>query len=272
LRTPDPPGAARPSPPSAEEIAGQFGAHAREYAVSRLHREGAARLLLLERMEPVVDEALLDVACGPAHVALAFAPYVRRAVGLDLSPEMLQAARLGARRAGVALDLVAGDAHRLPFPGGSFDLVACRAAPHHFAVVGEAVREMARVLRRGGRLGIADGTVPEDAELDRFINQLDALHDPTTVRNWRPSEWRALVEGAGLRLDWMEPECYELPEGRSLTEWIARSGGSSAVLDEARRRLLAAPERVRRYLRVREAGADVTFDLPRVVLVARRLD
>jgi SAM-dependent methyltransferase len=267
------PGSDERHPPSTQEIAGQFGAHAGAYATSRIHREGAARLLLIEHMEPIQHETLLDVACGPAHVALAFAPYVRRATGLDLSEEMLGAARLGARRESVeALDLVAGDVHRLPFADRSFDLVTCRAAPHHFVELERAVSEMARVLQRGGRLGIADGTVPEDDQLDRFINDLDALHDPTTVRNWRPSEWRRLVEGAGLRLDWMEPETYELPNGRSLTEWIGRSGGSSAVLAEARRRLLDAPARVRAYLRVREAGEDVIFDLPRLVLVALRTD
>ncbi len=263
----------RRSTPSTSDVARQFAEHARQYAVSQLHREGVARLLLIEHMEPVMDETLLDVGTGPGPVAFAFAPCVRQVVGLDAAPEMLAAARLAARRERVQnIELVAGDVHRLPFRDRAFDLVTSRASPHHFADVRAAVAEMTRVLRRGGRLGIADGTVPEDDELDAFINDLDVLHDPTTVRNYRPSEWRTFVDEAGLRLDWIEGEVYEMDEGRLLSEWMARSGASTAVLDEACRRLVEAPERIRAYLKVRSEGDDLRFDLPRVVLVAKRVD
>jgi ubiquinone/menaquinone biosynthesis C-methylase UbiE len=259
--------------PTSAEIGRQFSEQARHYAVSKLHLEGATRLTLIEHMDPVADEAMLDVGTGPGPLALAFAPYVEHAVGFDLSISMLQAARLAARRAEIEnLRLVAGDVHRLPFPDRSFDLVTSRACPHHFTDIAAAVREMTRVLKRGGRFGISDGTVPEDDELDRFINDLDALHDPTTVRNYRPSEWRGFAEGTGLRVDWIEPEAYEMAEGHSLAGWMARSGASSQVLEEARRRLREAPERIRRYLRVKEEGDDLRFHLPRVVLVAKRID
>ena len=64
----------------------------------------------------------------------------------------------------------------------------------------------------------------------------------------------------------------ELAGGRSLAEWIARAGGSSAVFDEARRRLLEAPPRIREYLLVEERVDDVLFDYARVLIVARRVD
>jgi ubiquinone/menaquinone biosynthesis C-methylase UbiE len=260
-------------PPSTEDVARQFGGQARLYAVSKLHREGATLPLLLERTQPVMDEVLLDLACGPAHTGLFFAPYVRQVIGLDVSREMLHAARLGARGKDLTnLHWACGDVHRLPFRDRAFDLVTCRAAAHHFADVEGALREAARVLKRGGRLGIVDGMVPEDDTLDRFLNDLDRLHDPTTVRNYRPSEWRAMVERTGLRLDSTETEVHELPEGRLLADWIARSGGSSTVLEEARRRLHDAPPAVREYLRVCEVGEDLAFDYGRVVLVARRVD
>ena len=196
-----------PADPQAHlrENARQFGDTARAYAVSRTHAEGGTRHLLIERMQPVVDETLLDVACGAGGMTLAMAPYVCEAIGLDPAPEMLAALRLGARREGVAnLTAMIGDAHRLPFRDRSVQLVTVRMAPHHFHDPAAAVREMARVLAKGGRLGIADGTVPEDSELDAFINRLDVLHDPTTVRNYSAREWRAFYEGAGLRVS-VEP-------------------------------------------------------------------
>ena len=259
--------------PDVADTARLFGAHARQYAVSRAHLEGATRLMLLERMEPVADERLLDIGSGPGPVAIAFAPYVAGAVAFDAAPEMLQAARLAARRAEVAnLDLVRGDAHRLPFADRAFGLVTSRACPHHFADIRVAVTEMARVLARGGRVGIADGTVPDDPEIDAFVNRLDTLHDETTVRNYSAREWRDFFEGAGLRVDFVEDYAVEIPEGRSLLDWLARSGASSAVAEECRRMLLGAPAKVRDYLRVREAGGDVNFELPRAVMVATRVD
>src|SRR5262249_33865733 len=148
---------------------------------------------------------------GP--VALAFAPLVARAIAYDAAPKMLEAARLAARREAVAnLDLVCGDAHHLPFRDRSVGLVTSRACPHHFADIRAAVREMARVLTRGGRLGIADGTVPDDPEIDAFLNRLDTLHDPTTVRNYSAREWRSFMEGAGLRVDVVEDYVVEIPE------------------------------------------------------------
>jgi ubiquinone/menaquinone biosynthesis C-methylase UbiE len=259
--------------PSTEAIAAQFGTQARLYAISEVHRSGATLERLLERMQPVMDEALLDLASGPAHTGLFFAPYVRAVTGYDASTEMLHAARLGAKAKSIAgFTAVCGDAHRLPFADRAFDLVTCRAAAHHFAEPRAALAEAARVLKRGGRLGIVDGMVPEDDELDRFINDLDVLHDPTTVRNYRPSEWRAMVEGTGLRLDLVEDELRELAKGRSLEDWIARAGGTSAVFEEARRRLLGASSRVREYLLVEEKEGDVLFDYTRVLIMARRID
>jgi ubiquinone/menaquinone biosynthesis C-methylase UbiE len=264
--------AGRPAPTLAD-TARQFGAHARLYAVSRAHTEGATRIMLLERMEPVADERLLDVGSGPGPVALAFAPYVAESVAFDAAPEMLAAARLGARRAGVAnVTAVRGDAHRLPFRDRAFGLVTSRACPHHFADIRAALGEMARVLARGGRLGIADGTVPDDPAIDAFVNRLDWLHDTTTVRNYPAREWRAFMEAAGLRVDFVDDYVVEIPEGRSLLEWLARSGCSAPVAEECRRMLLEAPPKIRDWLRVRPNGEDVTFELPRVVMVATRVD
>jgi len=269
----DPPVSPPPrEPPALGETARQFSEHARQYAVSRVHVEGATRLTLLEHMEPVTDEWLLDVGSGPAPVALAFAPYVAGAVAFDVSPEMLRAARMAALRAEVATQRqVLGDVHHIPFADSAFGLVTARACAHHFADIHRAIAEMARVLAVGGRLGIADGTVPDDPEIDSFVNRLDTLHDPTTVRNYSAREWTSFCEKAGLRVDFADDYAVEVPEGRSLLEWLARSGCSGPVAEECRRMLLGAPPKVREYLRVREAGDDVRFELPRVVMVAVRV-
>jgi ubiquinone/menaquinone biosynthesis C-methylase UbiE len=273
---PEPAPSAAPTP---SEIARHFGAHAREHAAGRLHAEGQTRVMLLEHLEPVMDETLLDLGSGPGHTALAFAPYVRRVIACDLAPPMLHAAALGARRLAVdgepvaVLERVAADAHDLPFRDRALDLVTVRAAAHHFADLERALAEIRRVLRRGGRLGIADPTVPDDDPRQaEFIRALERLRDPTTTRLHSPGEWRVALEAAGLRVDFAESPVWELADGRSLVEWISHVGGSSAVFAEARAMLLALPGPMQRSLRVQAAGEDVRFDLPRVVMTAKRID
>ena len=249
----------------------QFGENARGYAMSRTHTEGGTRHLLIERLQPVMDESVLDVACGAGGMTLGIAEYVETAIGLDPAPEMLAALELGARRAGCTnVRAVRGDAHALPFRDHSLQIVTVRMAPHHFHDPALAVREAARVLGRGGRLGIADGTVPDDPALDAFINRLDLLHDPTTVRNYGAREWRDFYEAAGLRVDSVEEESFDLAEGRLLSEWVARSAGSSTVFEECRRLLLGAPFAAKRALRVQAEGDDVRFDLPKIVIAGTK--
>jgi SAM-dependent methyltransferase len=109
-----------------------------------------------------------------------------------------------ARDTGLAFDLCQGDVHRLPFPSGAFDLVTCRRAAHHFADLGLALREVRRALRPGGRLVIDDRSVPEDEAVAALMNRLDVLHDPSHVREYPPSVWRAMLTEAGFDVDHLE--------------------------------------------------------------------
>ena len=96
-------------------------------------------------------------------------PHVRQVVGIDLTPDLL---RLGAdrlREAGVPNVLLQeGNASDLPFLDGTFDLVLCRSALHHFRDPAGTVREMARVCRPGGRVVVSDLVPPYAAVKDAY--------------------------------------------------------------------------------------------------------
>lgn len=101
---------------------------------------------------------VLDVACGPGNFTRAFAKTVGPeglAVGVDASETMLARGAGDNARSGLGnVALVRGDAVRLPFADGSFDAVCCFAALHLFADPHDALADMARVLRPGGRIAI----------------------------------------------------------------------------------------------------------------------
>jgi len=101
------------------------------------------------------DDRLLDVGCGPGVAVREAAPLVSRAVGIDLSPEMIDQARKIARDLPNA-EFEVGDSEHLPFPDGEFTAVLCTTSIHHYPHPGDAVREMARVLAPGGRIAIGD--------------------------------------------------------------------------------------------------------------------
>ena len=114
------------------------------------------------------DEMVLDVGCGRGLLLIAAAKQLTtdKATGIDLwrgnieynnSPEMVWA---NACAEGVAdrIDVKDGDARQLPFPDESFDMVTSSFMLHHINSAGqrEAVSEMARVLKSGGRLVIVE--------------------------------------------------------------------------------------------------------------------
>lgn len=103
-----------------------------------------------------LDEDVLDVACGTGNAALRAAQAGGRTTALDLTPELFDAGRVLAAEAGVEIDWVEGDAESLPFDDERFDVVlstfGVMFAPRHQVTANELIR----VLRPGGRFGLAN--------------------------------------------------------------------------------------------------------------------
>jgi len=108
----------------------------------------------------VLSGPALDVATGTGDFAIALARKrpVTHVVGLDFAPKMLVLAGRKAQRKGLAerISLVVGDAHALPFPDDQFICVTVSFGVRNFVYLPLALREMARVLRPGGRLVILE--------------------------------------------------------------------------------------------------------------------
>ena len=143
----------------------QFGANAANYATSEVHAKGASLGRLVEVVDAQPQWAALDIATAAGHVAIAFAPLVAGMTATDLTPEMVELASRRAEEAGLQnVTTRVADACNLPFDGGTFDLVTCRIAPHHFPEPAAFIREVARVLRKGGVFGFVDNVVPDEPD------------------------------------------------------------------------------------------------------------
>lgn len=101
---------------------------------------------------------LLEVACGPGHVAAAAMARGATATGIDLVPGMIAEAH----RAHPGIEFREGDAEALPFPDQSFDAVICNFGMHHFGRADRAMAEALRVLSPGGRFAYTLWLPPRD--------------------------------------------------------------------------------------------------------------
>ena len=148
------------------------------------------RLLKLFPAGEVQD--LLDIGTGTGRIVEILAPRVGRAVGIDLSHEMLLVARSKLERAKLRNCLVRqGDMYQLPLSSGSFDAVTIHQVLHYAEAPAEVIREAGRVLRPGGRLIVVDFA---DHQLDSLRSE--HAHRWLGFRNRDVAEWFA---AAGLQ-------------------------------------------------------------------------
>ncbi|MBX9945983.1 MAG: class I SAM-dependent methyltransferase [Reyranella sp.] len=142
--------------------------------------------LLAEAANVCAGERVLDVAAGNGNATLAAAHRLADVTSTDYVPALLDKGRERARAEGLAVHFQVADAEALPFPDGGFDVVlstfGVMFAPDHQ----RAASEMLRVLRPGGRLGLANWT-PEG-----FIGRLFKIigaHVPPPAGLKSPALW-----------------------------------------------------------------------------------
>jgi len=248
-------------------VQSQFGANAENYAISRIHAEGESLSRLVEMVQPRADWEVIDIATGPGHTALAFAPKVRHVIASDVTPEMLKVARGLAGKRGLAnVSFQEAPAEKLPFRDESFDLVTCRTAPHHFVDVGAFVREVARVLRPGGVFGLVDNISPDEPKAAALYNDFEKLRDPSHGRCLSESEWLDLITRAGLIVRHHEILSKEI----ELEGWAGRMQASAETKDELRAILRGASGGLRDFLQPKERQDDVGFVLMETLIVAEK--
>jgi SAM-dependent methyltransferase len=129
---------------------------------------------------------VLDVATGTGHVALAAARGSARATGIDYVPRLLEVARRRAEAEALVIDFVEGDAENLPFEDDSFDYVLSALGVMFTADHQQAARELVRVCRAGGQIGLANWT--PTGFIGRLLKTV-ARHVPPPPFAAPPTRW-----------------------------------------------------------------------------------
>jgi SAM-dependent methyltransferase len=169
--------------------------------------------LLLDLAGPVAGLRVLDVGCGDGALALELWRRGARVTGIDAAPAMIAAARERARREGARgegadVTFAAAAAQALPFPADDFDLVVAVTLLCFVADAGPVMRELARVVRPGGRVVIGELHNRSSWAVARRIRGW--LGSPVwrraTFRSAR--EMRRLAAGAGLTVERLRGAVY----------------------------------------------------------------
>jgi len=165
-------------------------------------------------------DRVLDACCGTGDLAIACARIGGQVTGLDFSEPMLERAR----RKAPEVEWVRGDVLSLPFDDATFDAATVGFGVRNVEDIDRALRELRRVLRSGGRLGILEITRPRGVLAPFYRVWFDAIvpllgrvlpggsaytYLPASVRRFPgPDELAALIRGAGV-----EDVHYELFAG-----------------------------------------------------------
>jgi ubiquinone/menaquinone biosynthesis C-methylase UbiE len=187
-------------------------AQAREHAErlelrARAEDEIAVRDEYLGLLKIAAGERVLEVGCGSGAVTRALASRVVAAgevVGVDASGALIEVARALAERAGCSgIRFEHADCRALPFPEGAFDAVLAVTTLSHVPQPDDAIREMVRVTRRGGRVGVfdIDGdsfliSHPDHAMTRRIVA---AFSDHGLVNGWLMRSLAGTLRGLGFQ-------------------------------------------------------------------------
>ena len=238
----------------------QFGSTAAAYLTSTVHAHGADLQDIAAYARQFPQAVVLDIGCGGGHASFAMAPHAGKVIAYDLAEEMLSVVAGAARERGLHnLEVQQGSADQLPFADASFDLVCTRYSAHHWKNLPQALAEMARVLKPGGKCIVIDTAAPDDVLADTYLQAIELLRDTSHVRNRSLSDWRVLLTQVGFKL--VGDKSWKLP--LQFDSWVARMRTPTERTLAIRSLWDSAPTEVFAYFQLQD---DYSFSIDSVMI------
>ena len=157
----------------------------------------------------VRDRLVLEVGVGSGRVALPLMKEIAvRFVGLDISKQMLQIAQKKISAYKQEFSLLLGDSEYLPFRNNVFGAIICTSTLHYFSFAKPSLKEISRVLKKGGIFLYGDVTMHE-LDHDKFLDKLEKTISYAHEKYSRPSEIENLIENCRIKVDKVEVIPYE---------------------------------------------------------------
>lgn len=235
-----------------DNVEDQFGSQASAYLTSAVHAAGRDLERLRDRLQQFPQAQVLDVGCGGGHASFTAATAVGQVTAYDLSSDMLGVVAAAAKEKGLSnICTQQGYAESLPFADETFDMVISRYSAHHWQDVGQALREIKRVLKPGGTAFLMDVMSPGEPVRDIWLQTVEALRDTSHVRNYSSGEWLTQVNEAGLITCDLVTDRLVL----EFSSWIARMRTPDALSKAIRLYQESASQAVKAYFELQDDGS-----------------
>ncbi|EPS5531628.1 methyltransferase domain-containing protein [Klebsiella pneumoniae] len=235
-----------------DNVEKQFGSQASAYLTSAVHASGRDLQRLAERLADFPQAKVLDMGCGAGHASFTSAGQVAEVTAYDLSSQMLEVVAAAAKEKGFSnIVTQQGYAETLPFADASFDVVISRYSAHHWHDVGQALREVKRVLKPGGVIIVMDVMSPGHPVRDVWLQTVEALRDTSHVRNYSSGEWLTLATEAGLVINQLLTDRLPL----EFSSWVARMRTPEPLVEAIRLYQQSASAEVKAYFELQEDGS-----------------
>ncbi len=188
-------------------VRAEFTRQAAAYASAAVITDNDRLERLVRAIDPGPNDRALEIATGPGYVAMALAQRCREVIGLDLTAAPIAIAQRTSRERGLTnVRFEIGEADRLVYGDGEFDLVVCRFAFHHFVNPEAILAQMCRVSRAGATVAVEDLYASENRERAARCNQIEQLRDTSHTRALALSELIAMMGRAGLEVESVHSE------------------------------------------------------------------
>ncbi|MBI3871527.1 MAG: bifunctional demethylmenaquinone methyltransferase/2-methoxy-6-polyprenyl-1,4-benzoquinol methylase UbiE [candidate division Zixibacteria bacterium] len=166
---------------------------------------------------PRPGQQILDCATGTGDLALAFRKAVGptgRVVGIDFSQRMINLAHAKADRTGLSAEFLVGDVTRLPFADGEFDIAAIGFGIRNVENPPAGIREMARVVKTGGKVVILEFGRPEGAIFGRLYRWYSRTIIP---------QIGGRITGSPAAYEYLERSAAAFPAGEEFVELMRQA-------------------------------------------------
>lgn len=242
------------------KIKDQFKARADSFEASARWVKDKDLLNIHQKLAgPSKDNLILEVCCGTGVVGETLICQGSKITGLDISLSMLEKARNKLQFC------VNGNAEQIPFLGEIFDIVVSRQA-FHFLDTKQVVKEMFRILKRGGKIIISQ-IVPFGRQDADWLRKIHRKKQPLLKNFLSRQDLKNLLKDAGCADIVLREHVIEEP----IDEWLKDTFFSKTKIDEIKEMFLNAPKEYKELHKVRIVGNNIFDSMKWVVAKGRKV-
>ncbi|OXM83059.1 class I SAM-dependent methyltransferase [Paenibacillus rigui] len=155
----------------------------------------------LNRYQPITNEAILEIGCGTGRTACYLANKGYQVIAIDINPDNLDKAKKRAKEMGLHVDFLLADAHALPFPDETFEIILVESVTN-FTQAKQSLTEYYRVLKPGGILYDREMFVRYSVPSETLSDFQSFFQMPSMMRK---DEWSSLLTASGfVQIEFLE--------------------------------------------------------------------